>query len=282
MTTYPFCATDEQDGSEYSAYIASEASPTSLTEPAFARHGRKFLEHGIVVESALLSDDSLPPDLDKMRGDDTLILTRRGLGVKAPDDIWYTDIRLKCPANNQYQSLPSYNRCKEGFFAGVPEMLAKVALTRTIQEAGAFAGDSEAPSSAMHATFRKLVEMVLESPSSDIPGDHVAWFMGMAWQTHVKLCALYSPENLEPVGLPTPIDLAKQRVLQPLVPLVMYPDRFIENLAGYLYRARNAYQQRRRGNAFLFFVERLGPETMPEGCWSLRNELLNAGYQPEI
>ncbi|HSX07197.1 MAG TPA: hypothetical protein VLG92_05765 [Candidatus Saccharimonadia bacterium] len=273
----------ETDDGLYTVFpVSEELSPPALLEGVYARHGRRFVAHGIVKEDALLPNGSLPADLDKMRGPGTLAITREGLGMQGANDIWRTDIRLKEPANGEYQDLPSYARCKESFFDGVPEMVARLALTRTIFEAGAFAGDPKAPPEAMHAVFRKLIELILMSPESEVPGANMALFMGMAKQTHDKLSALYAPETLQPIGRPTSIDLEKHRVLQPLVPLVMYPDTFIGNLVDYWASARDAEQKIRRGGVFLYFTERLRSEHMPGGYWYFRNKLLEDGYEAKI
>lgn len=267
-------ATATVEAVRHDAYVHITA--TELTQPDFVAEalkiqGEGYFKHGFVGEDGIEQEGPLKgaliPELDKSRGPYTDYYLAVNPDAARPNDV-ATMRKVHLPAGGTFDDLPTGS-------------IARQALT---PEGNALVDSVENPDlhfkeiSGLAGNPRGVYE-IIRNRIQEARGKDEMWFFSIVSSTFATMERRYGRSNFTVIG--ANIELGDERVNDgiSMVPAIVCPDRFIENILGD-YRVAQAEgdesSQRELRKSFLFLTDGLDEQSLGTEVNAARDELQQA------
>lgn len=232
-----------------------------MLQLAWETHAAGYLRAGL-AKPAAIRDGLLDETIDRSRR------LRRGITYYLtinPDDIDDRSTARLIDARS-VEELPTYPLTKDGIH---PDALKRLKFAVEVEgkqlcELGAFADSKPGRTPGTEELLRDIL--------TDTVGRNQLLFCSMAAPVQKYLSRILSPANFEPIGDPVVLEENELRGETVLIPVVIDPDKFIDNLLAAYYEAKDPATKVMYREKALFYSAKLPPEHTPSGIIVLREE----------
>lgn len=250
------------------------ANFTELTSPqqveqAHKIHGAGYVAEGFVKPSALLSDGTLPPDIDKARGANVDYYLSSGWDVDSANSLTTaaaTMRKINIPLGGSIEDLPAYRLCDEVLDPAYKDFLLSVPnAPKNVKEIGALARTRDASPAAVFELFRDALQDGREKGE--------VWFFSIVSSTYASLANNFGDNAIRRIG--EDISFSDDRINEgiTLVPAMVHTESFIDEIRQAIDNSSERKQTLQYMRSFMFFTEGLGPESLTPESAELREQL---------
>lgn len=243
--------------------VTEQSDPETVRE-SWRIHAEGYHTAGFVSDDAITVDGSLAEAIDKSRGEHTDYYIARN--PDNPEDV-ATMRKVNLAVGETCEDLPAFQLCKDGLTQESLSFLENLKDPDTrLKEISALAITSKGSPIGAHEIFRRVIQEAL--------GKNEVWLFSIVSSTYSSLAKNFSELNLRVIGDDATIDDPRVSKEISLKPVIVNPNRFIDNLLISFYNAENAIDRTRYKRSFLFFTDGLDREQMSSRVYDARQGLL--------
>lgn len=258
------------------AYVHITA--TELTQPEFVAEalkiqGEGYQKFGYVGEDGIEQDGPLKgaliPELDKSRGPYTDYYLAINPDTSRPNDAATMRKRHLAPGET-FDDLPTGALARQSLTAEGKALIDSVENPDLhFKELGGLAGNPRG------------VYEIIRARIQEARGKEETWFFSIVSSTFDTMVRRYGQSNFTVIGENIALDDVRVNDGISMVPAIVYPDRFIENVLGDFRVAQvegDVTAQRELRKSFLYLTDGLNEQSLGAEMYAARDEL--AQMQP--
>ncbi|HPR09115.1 MAG TPA: hypothetical protein PLT04_00920 [Candidatus Saccharibacteria bacterium] len=173
--------------------------------------------------------------------------------------------------------LATYGLVREGIEGKVVNVLREhISEGMKLQEMGALAKSFAAhrkdvdPNTTSTPGAAEIIRNVLGYTA----GKNTVLYCSMVQEAQAGLVKVLSPDNLEVVGTPVVLEENEYRKETTLLPIIIYPDKFVDNIVKAINDAKDTRTQMRFAGSLMFFTDQLSSERLSDEANAAREFIL--------
>ena len=173
--------------------------------------------------------------------------------------------------------LATYGLVKDGIQGKVVDTLrGHVKDGMKLQEMGALAKSFAAHKKDLdpNSTSTPGAAEVIRNVLGYTAGKNTVLYCSMVKEAQAGLVKVLSPDNLEVVGTPVVLEENEFRKETTLLPIIIYPDKFVDNIVRAINTAKDPRTQTRYAGSLMFFTDQLSPDRMSDEANAAREFIL--------